>query len=50
MAYDKGFYSTSTMIPAADYAQWQKLGVMVDVLWVSILHFDWHHVFATRLQ
>ena len=40
MAYDKGFYSTSTMIPAADYAQWQKLGVMVDVLWVSILHFS----------
>ena len=40
MAYDKGFYSTSTMIPAADYAQWQKLGVKVDVLWVSILHFS----------
>ena len=36
MAYDKGFYSTSTMIPAADYAQWQKLGVEVDVL-----HFIW---------
>lgn len=40
MAYDKGFYSTSTMIPAADYAQWQELGVKVDVLWVSILHFS----------
>lgn len=40
MAYDKGFYSTSTMIPTAEYAQWQKLGVKVDVLWVSILHFS----------
>lgn len=37
LARDMGFYSTSTMIPARDYEAWQKLGVQVDVLWVSIL-------------
>jgi hypothetical protein len=40
MAREKGFYSISTMIPAAYYAQWQKLGVKVDVLWISILHLS----------
>ncbi|MBO7419094.1 MAG: radical SAM protein [Bacteroidaceae bacterium] len=37
LAKDKGFYSTSTMIPAADYAAWEQLNVDVDVLWVSIM-------------
>ena len=40
LAKDKGFYSTSTMVPAADYAAWQQLQVPVDVLWVSIMGFD----------
>jgi len=40
MALSKGFYSISTMIPAAHYTQWQKLGVKVDVLWISILHLS----------
>lgn len=37
LAKDKGFYSTSTMIPAADYAAWKELKVPADVLWVSIM-------------
>ena len=37
LAKDKGFYSTSTMIPAADYAAWKELKVRADVLWVSIM-------------
>lgn len=37
LAKDKGFYSTSTMIPAADYAAWKALNVRADVLWVSIM-------------
>lgn len=31
-----GFYNTSTMIPAKDWAAWTELRVNVDVLWISI--------------
>lgn len=37
LAKDKGFFSTSTMIPAADYAAWKELKVPADELWVSIM-------------
>ncbi len=37
LAKQKGFYSTSTMVPASDYAAWQQLQAQVDVLWVSIM-------------
>lgn len=37
LARKKGFYSTSTMVKAADYGEWQQRGIDVDVLWVSIL-------------
>ena len=37
LAKQKGFYSISTMIPAADYEAWRQLHVEVDVLWVSIM-------------
>lgn len=37
LAKDKGFYSTSTMIPAADYPAWKELKVQPDVLWVSVM-------------
>lgn len=36
-AKEMGFFSTSTMIPAASYEAWSQLNVPVDVLWVSIL-------------
>ena len=37
LAKDKNFYSTSTMIPASNYAAWKAMGIDVDVLWVSIM-------------
>lgn len=40
LAKSKGFYSSTTMIPASDYAAWKQLNVSVDVLWVSIMGFQ----------
>ena len=37
LAKGKGFFSVSTMVPAADYAAWQALQAKVDVLWVSVM-------------
>ena len=37
LAKSKGFFSISTMVPAADYAAWQALQAEVDVLWVSVM-------------
>lgn len=37
LAKQKGFYSISTMISAADYTTWQQRKIEVDVLWVSIM-------------
>ena len=37
LAKSKGFFSISTMVPAADYAAWQALQAKVDVLWVSVM-------------
>ena len=37
LAHSKGFYSISTMIPAADYAAWQRSPLEVDLLWVSVM-------------
>lgn len=35
-ARQTGFYNTSTMVPAKDWARWNSMDVDVDVLWVSI--------------
>lgn len=40
LARQKGFYSTSTMIAAADYNAWKNTKAEVDVLWVSIKGVD----------
>jgi hypothetical protein len=37
LAKRKGFFSISTMVPAADYAAWQAQQAKVDVLWVSVM-------------
>ena len=37
LAKSKGFFSISTMVPAADYVAWQALQAKVDVLWVSVM-------------
>ncbi|MBQ7553660.1 MAG: radical SAM protein [Bacteroidaceae bacterium] len=40
LAKAKGFYSTSTMIPAPLYEGWKSLGTHVDVLWVSVMGLE----------
>ncbi|MBQ8009388.1 MAG: radical SAM protein [Bacteroidaceae bacterium] len=40
LAKAKGFYSTSTMIPAPLYEECKSLGTDVDVLWVSVMGLE----------
>ena len=37
LAKQQGFYSVSTMVPAARYEDWKQLHDEVDVLWVSVM-------------
>ena len=37
LAKQQGFYSVSTMVPAARYEAWKQLHAEVDVLWVSVM-------------
>lgn len=40
LAREMGFYSTSTMVPAASWQEWARQDVPADVLWVSILGME----------